>query len=635
MDPDLLREQLELLGASELLDEFNAALTQDGTVSAAPSKSGPPTLIWDGRYLHSRHDPVKEARRNIDEVELDNDTQLVLFFGAGLGYSVLNFCERYANPLVWFEPHASVAAHALGSADVRDLIRSRRLSFVTGMPEDDLLTQIFQGRGNRDIVFVMHRASFQLDDAYRQLRESAENFLNKKDVNLATLSRFDRSWARNLAANFVHLSRGRPVRRIFDLARQADVPALVCGAGPSLADDLDSIRAFQGKGVIIAVDTALNVLLHGGVDPDIIVTVDPQAVNRFYLEGYFDSRLTSDRRAFVLADPTTSYLTLRMIPPERLLYAWTPFPLAKLLFDHLREDVGEIAFGGSVSTNAYDLALKLGCRRIFLTGQDLSFTGGQAHTKGAVLEERLNLKEERTFRREMHNYRQFAALPVRTLPALLDDGERGEAPANDRLVIFYRWFQRRFAADISGGRVDELVNATSRGALFDVEGLSRRSLGDVVQTLPDRKFDLREILHDAPPAAFDVAEFQKRLALLGEDFYGYAELLREAEALAQRVYDLARRGDHGAEYRKGLEQLDDLDERVRSYGDMADVAGGSIQRIILRITENFRNDLDAEDAADPHRAAAKQSLLLYSGLREAAEDHGRWLSKSAQILRDG
>lgn len=632
---ELLREQLELLGATELFEELSAALSEDGPVTRTLSKSGPPALTWAGRSLHSRHDPLKEARRHIDEVELENDAQLVLFFGAGIGYSVRDFCERYENPVVWFEPHAAVAAHALSATDVRDVIRTGRLSFVTGMPDDDLFTRIFQGRGNRDIVFVLHRPSFQADAAYRQLRESAENFLNKKDVNLATLSRFDRSWARNLAANFVHLSHGRPVRRIFDVARETNVPALVCGAGPSLADDLDSIRAFQSKGLIIAVDTAVNVLLHGGVDPDIIVTVDPQAVNRFYLEGYFDGTLTSERRAFVLVDPTTSYLTLRMIPPERLLYAWTPFPLARLLFDHLREDVGEIAFGGSVSTNAYDLALKLGCRRIFLAGQDLSFTGGQAHTKGAVLEERLNLKEHRTFRREMHNYRQFSALPVRFLPAVLDGGARGEAPANDRLVIFHRWFQRRFAADLAGGHVDELVNTTPRGAVFDVPGLERRSLADVVQTLPGAKFSLRHILQDAPPARFDVPGFREHLAALSADFHGYAELLREAEALAEQVYARAQKGDHGAEYRQGLERLDVFDERLRSHTDMADVAGGSIQRIILRITENFRNDLEPADAADPHRAAAKQSLLLYGGLREAAEDHARWLGKSARILREG
>ncbi|MCR9143597.1 MAG: DUF115 domain-containing protein [bacterium] len=626
VDDDLRREFTRRLDETELIEAKASANRAAGKIAGEDSDAPPIySLRWRGRYLHSRHDPIKESERQLAEFKAESPEQLVLFFGAGLGYMIAGFMRRYQNPVVWLEPFGEIAARALEVTDVREAIRAGRLTLLTGVPEDEHLKSVFSGRGNSEILFVSHRASYAADPAYPALQQRVENYLNKKDVNLATLSRFDRTWARNLVANFYHLERARPVRRLFGLTPNRT--AVVCGAGPSLAQDLEALRGIRDRCVLIAVDTALQILLKAGIDPDIVVTVDPQPVNRYYLEGCESSR------ALFVADPTTCYLSLRMIPSERLFYTWSPFPLAKLFYDHLREEPGEIAFGGSVSTNAYDLALKLGCRRVLLVGQDLSFTGGLAHAKGAVLEERLNYKESRLFRRETHNYRQLAALPVRTLP-----GKGGQVQANDKLVIFHGWFQRRFAADLSERPELEILNLASAGAEFqsvrrvDPQNLRFDDALDLPPTAPRLDFAASGL--SGGPADFDREGFAERLAALAQEFQDFAQTLAPGVEYSQGLYDRARSGRRDRKYESLLEKMRGLDERVRKQSEMMDLAGSAMQKVIFQITENYRKDLTEEEAADPHVASAKQSMLLYAALKNAAEDHARWFRRAAAMPVD-
>jgi hypothetical protein len=79
-----------------------------------------------------------------------------------------------------------------------------------------------------------------------------------------------------------------------------------------------------------------------------------------------------------------------------------------------------------VSTNAYDLARKMGCNPVFLVGQDLAFSDGQVHARGAALEERLSWKESRVNRREMHNYAQLTAIT----PLAVEDLRGGLSQTN-------------------------------------------------------------------------------------------------------------------------------------------------------------------------------------------------------------
>ncbi len=575
------------------------------------------TLRRGDRLLHSRYDPIKEARRLAEEIEIERPDQLVCFFGAGLGYSLRLFRDRHSNPCLWFEPDLFILSAALAVCDFRTELLDESIRVIPALPAEDELASLFRGRGNRQIVFVTHRGSLGVADPYRRAREICETFLNKKDVNLATMARFDRDWSRNLIANFYNLARARPVSALFGSLPGA--AALVCGAGPSLGESLGAIARHRDRFTLIAVDTALHVLTGAGIDPDIIVSVDPQPINRYYLEGYTG-------RALFVVDPTTSYLSLRMLAVDRLYYTASPFALAKWFFSFLDGPPGEIAFGGSVATNAYDLAIKLGCATVLLAGIDLSFTDGLAHARGAVLEERLNFRESRLFRRELHNHRQLSALPVRHLPGL--DGQ--PVATNDKLVIFFRWMDNRIRLDAKAGI--RVLNMTARGARFG--GLDRADLEDwarAADPAPPAAANAAASRESAQPPVFRITEFYDSIR---EKLNELAELetpLREGAELAERILQMAMERKHDEQYRRLLRKMDRLDRVVREKIELSNFIGEAVQRIIFQITEGFGGLLDAEDLADEHRETARKSRLLYAGLLEACRDYRRWLGHALRL----
>ena len=582
----LLTEQLELAGI--------LAGSESPPVELEPANSGALTARIGGRYLHSRHDPRKEGRRLAEGLLVENPAQLLVFFGAGLGNGVLEALQLYPNPIVWFEPIGSVLRAALSLSDVRPHLRSGRLAIVPGMPSDDTLEVLFRGRANADIVFALHRASINANEAYELLARGCESYLNRKGVNLATLSRFDRMWAHNVIRNVPRLACARPVAELFGSA--PDRTAVVCGAGPSLAADVAALAELRDRAIVIAVDTAVAVLAQGGIDPDIIVSVDPQPVNYFYLEAYCGN-------ACLVVDPTTSYLSLRSFPCERVFVAESPVPIAKYLEQFAKRPPGQIAFGGSVSTNAYDLAVQMGCRDIVLLGQDLAFTDGLAHARGAVLEARILLKEERVFRHELHNYRQLSALPVRYLPSR----SGGRLPTNDKLVIFHAWFERRFARDTASGI--NLYDCGTNGALHS--GAKLLSLQEALASQqPD--FWVPPISAGEPLLDLDglLADLDRQLVALE----AFEELSREASARARA----AERGGPGIT--ASLKELDRIDERLREFQSTSKIISGAMQRTIFEITEHF----GARDAAE---GALGRSVRLYDALAESCRLHRSWVER--------
>lgn len=127
---------------------------------------------------------------------------------------------------------------------------------------------------------------------------------HKKDVNISTLTRFEKIWTRNFISNLPQLTSMEPIRSLFGICQgKADV--LVCGAGPSLILSLNDIKTYRKNLILIAVDTALMVLWNFGIDPDLVFSVDPQVLNTKYLEGY-------NGNAKIVFDPTSSYHSLRL-----------------------------------------------------------------------------------------------------------------------------------------------------------------------------------------------------------------------------------------------------------------------------------------------------------------------------------
>ncbi|EQA44622.1 PF01973 family protein [Leptospira broomii serovar Hurstbridge str. 5399] len=611
---DLLDKNLKSLGkiSPEIAQEIRSSYIEAELVQ---TPSGQPSLKIGSTLLHSSREPVTEVMRQLDSLKKGDEDRVFLFFGSGLGYSVQYALGFDKVVCVWMEPFPGMIKLAFSLHDYSGELENDRLRIVLSPFDEASLYAGLKGVSGLPVSFIPHRGSLQWNAvAYQEPRFLAETYFHKKDVNTATLTRFEKVWTGNFLRNLPELLHLHPIRSLFELC-QSKIDIIVCGAGPSLSHSLSDLKRFRESFILIAVDTALLILQKAGIDPDLVFSVDPQSLNSKYLEGY-----TGDS-AFVF-DPTTSYHSLRLPSVAKGgFFTSSPFPWIKLIELNLDGGIGSLDFGGSVSTNATSLAEKMGARSLLLLGQDLSFPGTLAHCKGAILEERLNFLERRKFRREFHNHKQMTALPAKWV-----ESETGKSlRTNEKLLIFKKWFEER-------KKEIPWRNLSSEGARL--ESIPFIGISDWFNQNPvDLKFvqdirnSIKRIRNSKPLLrSMDLLEDLKRISIELREFL---KEVQRGEDLSRKIYTLI--GDGGRErdsIQSSLREIARVDELVASKKGLTEFLGTSLQRVILSITEGYETDLTLEEKKNEQLAIAKKSVLLYEGLRSATQLNIRLLGKS-------
>lgn len=607
---DLLEKQIKIFQ----LKEFDS-IKLENKHSPVFSATGIAVLKIDGVWMHSKHDPAKESRRLIETVHPENKEQIVVFFGAGLGYSVMEFCHRWPNPVYWLELDFQIHIQALAVLDFSGFKNQIRfINSVTKMGDemdivnnhlsDSRILNITKGRSNEDVIFVSHRNSYRINPGFQSLQKSFENYLNKKSVNIATMSRFDRLWTHNLVRNYHILSKARPIGELFGSLDKA--PVIICGAGPSLETDIEQIKELSKSCIVLCVDTALHVLESHEIYPDIVICVDPQSINQYHLE------FLRSKDAIFVVEPTTSPQSLRQIPQDRLYFMQSPFVLASILNDSFDQEIGQIAFGGSVSTNAYDLAIKMGSLNILMFGQDFAFSYKKAHASGAKLEERLNFLENRFFRRELHNYKQLFALPVR----LVQGKKSNKIPTNDKLMIFLQWFEKRIAQDAV--REIQVFDLKSEGARLQSTHTDFESL------IPATKAQIKTKDH----SQFNQCKFMKSIEDCIKGLDKVKNISCEASMISKDLMEMWKSDHKNDTFKKKLKHLDILDLELNSLESYSKIAGLLIQKIIYSLTGESTIQSEQGESSNEYLQSLVNSNKLYCGLSEASRDLIYWLQKS-------
>ncbi len=600
------------------------AAADDGSVEAVETKLGGhvPAVTKEGKrlFIHSKFDPAREAERFIGEIDTAA-FDLFIVFGFGFGYHVEELLRGMGSDslLLVIEKSPLMLKKAMESRDWAPVLGDGRFLLLLD-PAEEVIAGALKGKSSRRTSLVLHRGSFQAEpDYYGNMQNIVRSYLSTKEVNIATLAKFEKVWASNIARNIGAFINAPGANVFYDKFR--DVPAIVVAAGPSLHRSLDFIRQNRGRAVIIAVDTSYRILMRQGIEPHFCIVVDPQMINARYFEG------SAPGKTILIADPTVHPSVFRLFR-GRAVMTGIAFELMKWI-ERLSGEKGEITHGGSVSTNAYDFAKRLGASPVCLTGQDLAFTGGHAHARGSYLDEQVHLRTGRLYTPEMFNRFQLTALPKISVK-----GIRGEAVhTNQKMMIFLSWFQKR------GDR--DLINATHDGAL--IHGVRHLQAGEIAMPEPPYSIQGRiDELFNSSPAAGAGRETREglmgRIGLIQGEIESLLPVLDRAVGFSENLMALMKeksggRGNTGDQGKVDylLKKLSETDRLVESKKGAKDMISFTIQRVVHTITEGY--EIDEEDRGlSGDELVAKRSLYLYRGLLDGARFNGRILARMAAIL---
>ena len=313
-------------------------------------------------YLHSKVDPMWEARKRAEIIfDPKNDSYSIL--GCGLGYLAYQ---------LYLLTDGSVKIHIF-EKDARMVEYARNYGVLDWIPEECLEVNVYT-----DILDFLNSAVnlnvgyYIFPQALKREDDNIRGIIEKVCVAYNTSKYLKREREINVWRN---ISSGNKTLWDFDTSKISK-EFIVIAAGPSLDENLDFLRANQGKRTLVAVGTVFRKLIDCGITPDIVVISDPQARTYKQIEGLEEQKVPlfigmSAYWKFAAAYQGDKYMIPTMDMEE--------------IHEYAKEKNLELCrCGGTVMVIAVEIANRLGAESIYLVGVDLAYPNGVSHATGTL-----------------------------------------------------------------------------------------------------------------------------------------------------------------------------------------------------------------------------------------------------------
>ena len=363
------------------LREFNAlhfCLTQKGEINLSQQRYG----IHD--YYHSQEGALEEALNSIKDIDLQQ-FQVIYFYGIGLGYfyeALLPWLKE--NPkrhLIFLEDDLEVLAHLLQTEQATTLLQDPQVTlfYFTNLEQDTFrLYQLL----SRFINLPTHFFSLP----YYNHRYKSKAFA------LCYQILYDQSWItslhneflsgqagfiNNFYANLLYLPDAYLGSQLFGKFDQ--VPAIICGAGPSLEKNVGLLKTIKDRAIIFAGGSSLNVLSAHGCLPHFGVGIDPnpEQLHRLMTNDAFHLSLFYRQRM--------SHTAFQMAQGPKLYVPGSFNKLAEWFEEKLDLHGPNVDEGYNVVNFCTSIATQMGCNPLIYVGMDLAFTTVKTYAQGIGL----------------------------------------------------------------------------------------------------------------------------------------------------------------------------------------------------------------------------------------------------------
>ncbi|THF80799.1 motility associated factor glycosyltransferase family protein [Cohnella fermenti] len=329
--------------------------------------------------LYSKYNPSHEAQRWTESIEMDvQGAKDVLFCGLGFGYHLKAFLEANPDKRVYvYEPQVDMLLCAIEAVDLRSVLSHKNIAmFGIGselQTQIDLLEEAMakSGKTVANVTVPAYRTAFKgVIDSYQEIVTQTSYAVI---ASSNTLKMFLKSWARNMVSN---LSPNLKSPSFQGLRGECiGIPAIIIGSGPSLGMEIEHLRRLKGQALLISAGTSMMALQKFGIEPDLVVSMDPGEYNRKAFQAVVLKRIP-----FLYIPTIHSAILKREF--DHLMHAFYQLDTPSAYLMGLNNSDPIFMNTGTVSGTAIQAALYMGCTDIILIGQDYSFPNDQFYAAG-------------------------------------------------------------------------------------------------------------------------------------------------------------------------------------------------------------------------------------------------------------
>jgi hypothetical protein len=365
------------------------------------SKDGEKTAKANGFFLHSQYSPQKEAQRFVELLTCPFQPEYIVITEPGIGYITSFLKEKF--------PSAKIGA--IRFTNEFDSFNSR-FNFIfykkSGISIQNQLQNYFSEDKIFSVFFVSWKPSekaFQKenDEVWKEIKAA----LDYSKTILVTRQFFEKKWLLN-TINFIKYS-----KNYYSLIK-SDLPVIITASGPSLEENIPVIKNLQNISLIVALSSALPVLLKNNIIPDLCMTTD----GGYWAKEHLKQLRKNNIPLAMTCEADCQKLFLKNNPVIPLYYN---DGLSKKICGLTEIPFVKVERNGTISGTALELFLNFTSDKIYFFGLDLCEAKGFQHTQPNELETNSSISDFRLFTKEKRLSRQSFK--------------------NESLEIYKNWFQ--------------------------------------------------------------------------------------------------------------------------------------------------------------------------------------------------
>ena len=556
-------------------------------------------------FLHSAYDPEKEANALINEIknETEKDLDLVFIFGIGAGYLINAFKKLNINIAV-IEPSIKFFNLLIDNFKLYKILEDNITFFIGGDDIEDIEKFISLTNTKKVKFFITRSYATLFNEEALFYQSKVLSIVDKKIININTISRFDKLWAYNIASNVAKISTHYGVNKFFD--KYKNIPAIIVSAGPSLEKNIRKLKEIKNKTLIIAVDTAMKPLFSHNISPHFIITIDPQKKNSKYF------RNVNFKESVLIAESSVDKEAIDSFNGA-IYFINSIFPLAKYFMEELG-DRGDITTGGSVSTAAYDFAIRIGANPIIMVGLDLSFPNYQTHIKGSYHEENFFTEIYKLDSYDSRIYKVLIAGNLREEKNIYNE----KVWTDSRFDMYKNWYEEQCEKN----NKIKFYNATEGGII--INGMENIRLEELIKKFNDIEINIDKDDKNIERKSEILIKIKNGLIKIDGEISKIKPYVLNALELCEKINSELKRH---RKVDKLLENLNEFDIKILNISKVNEFLGITMQKTIKAITEGFIFEDEKYDKS------IVNSYKLYEAMKESI-DFNRYIIKRALIKID-
>ena len=348
----------------------------DESIALAQAKSGEFILGINGIPLDNVESPSKGAKDDIEKTILSKigKNDFIVLYGLGMGYMLDELFLKYESKIVVYEPNINVLRFVFENVDMTGYLSSKRV-FITNNDEICLnyLKNHFIAGDKLEITYPTNYVAYY-QQTMTEFIEGVYNILKRNIIDINTTKKLSESWTKNVITN----SRRINGKILFSQLENKfeGTTAMVLAAGPSLKDNIETIKENRDKFTIFAVNRTLSFLEKEDIVPDFAIFTDAS-----YLKNTTND-LSDDyiKKLNIIADIKASTSVFELDCKNLIVYLPANESLSGLIAQ--KNNIKAQETYGTAAAVAFYCAKEIGAKEIICAGIDLAFKNDEFYSDG-------------------------------------------------------------------------------------------------------------------------------------------------------------------------------------------------------------------------------------------------------------